>query len=210
MTSTTEYIPEDKRDTAWYIFNKLYHCKLRLIDTMSVDYIKEFGMMSSGDSDLDRESANTLIDRMLTIAQMAEFFNKGVTIRVLKDADCVSIYNAITDHLIAWKEQMNRIFNPSSAPIDDLKLLDKFAESVYKRAVPQMNNNQYESPLSRYFKGNLRTIRTNIMQKPIEQSQSIYKVGNQTEDDDKYPTRKSMADEFSGTGPVSGVVNKWK
>ena len=128
------YVPEDQRDTAWYIFNQKFMCRVRFIDTLSTDYIKIFGMPSIFDKHEDRATANELNEYYLTIAQIAEYFKRGINVRVVKEKDTKEIYERISQHLEAWKEELRTTFNIKDAPIDDLILLDELAVAVYQHA----------------------------------------------------------------------------
>ena len=128
------WIKESQRTTDWYIFNKLYMCMVKNIDSMSVDYIRMFGHPASGDDQSDRETANELVIRMLSIEQMAEYYKNGVTVQIVNPKDTKDIYERISAHLLAWKEMMRTSFNNRAAPVDDLLLLDKLATVVYSHA----------------------------------------------------------------------------
>jgi hypothetical protein len=135
QATTVGYLPESERNTAYYLFSRAerYGCRLRKMDTMSVDYIRFFGTPTAGDPDYDREMRNEIVDRQLTIAEMACYFRDGVTVRVVKRDDTKKIYERITDHLIAWRDALSSLNHPQ-APIEDLLVLDEFAHKVYEHA----------------------------------------------------------------------------
>ena len=117
------WIPEANRDTAWPIWHKLFMCRVRMIDTLSADYIKHFGMPATGIAEYDTEIPKEAVIRMLTINQMVEFYKKGVNVSVVNLKDTKIIYDFITDHLLAWKDKLNNSFGNRGAPLDDLILL---------------------------------------------------------------------------------------
>ena len=135
QATTVGYLPEDKRNTAYYLFSRAerYACRIRLMDTRSVDHIRFFGTPTAGDPDYDREMRNEITQRHLTIAEMACYFRDGVTVRVIKREDTKKIYERITDHLIAWRDALSLLNHPQ-APIEDLLVLDEFAHKVYEHA----------------------------------------------------------------------------
>lgn len=135
MATSVGYLPEEQRNTAYYLFSRVerYHCRLRGMDTRSVEHIRFFGTPTSGDPDYDREMRNEIVDRFLTIAEMACYFRDGITVRVKHRADTKKIYERITDHLIAWRDALSSLNHPQ-APIEDLLTLDEFAHKVYEHA----------------------------------------------------------------------------
>ena len=87
------YIPEDQRDSAWWIWNKKFTCRIPYLQSMSTDYIRQFGVMVSGDPVRDKAIVSETITTMLTIAQMVEYFSKGVTVGVVKYEDTKPVLN---------------------------------------------------------------------------------------------------------------------
>lgn len=204
MSSAGTWVPEKDRDTSWYIFQRLFMCRVKYIDSMSADYIKIFGMSASGDSVVDNETANELVIRMLSIDQMVEYYKLGVTVQVVNFKDTKEIYERISDHLNAWKHKMATDFHVREAPIDDLLLLDKLASVVYKHAVTLLTQNDVDSILFRRTTSVMKFTRQTIM-KPLKTT-----VINPIEEP-KVPERLSMSDSFSaGLPSVVGLTNKWR
>lgn len=135
VANTIGFLPEDQRCTAYYLFSRAerYSCRIRLMDTRSVDHIRFFGTPTAGDEDHDREMRNEIVDRMMTIAEMACYFRDGVTVRVRHRPDTKKIYERITDHLIAWRDALQGLNHPRP-PAEDLLVLDEFAHKVYEHA----------------------------------------------------------------------------
>jgi len=204
------WVPEDQRDTSWYIFNSLFRCRVSNIKTMSKDYLKNFGMPMSGDPFIDKQTANELVDRMLTIEKMAEYFKNGVEIRVLKASDTKIIYDRIRDHLEYWANIMNNSINPGrvSGILEDLQLLDGLASKVYPHAKSYFEKDNEFSPFARLINGGGRSVST-LMGTKAE-------VVNNDDDGEAAPNPyPSMADTFKrrraarDTSP-SRVVKPWK
>lgn len=147
------WIPENQRDSSYYIFNEKYLCKVKYIDTRSADHIKMFGMNTSGVREIDKEAANELITTYLTISQMAEYFKRGSNVRVVKIQDTKRIYERITDHLNSWKHNLEYGLNNRDAPIEDLLLLDKLACAVYTHAQHFFTEKVIDSLLLRQISG---------------------------------------------------------
>lgn len=161
------WVPEEQRDTSWYLFHKKFRCRVSNIKTMSMDYVKTFGMPTVGDPVHDTQMANELVDRMLSINQMLEYHREGVDILVCKYSDTKEIYERISDHLSAWKRTLETSYSTRGAPIEDLIELDKFANVVYKHAKFQFTQEYVDSILARSMGNHMRVNRSNIMaQKP--------------------------------------------
>jgi hypothetical protein len=70
---------------------------------------------------------------------MAELWNTGACVALVKAQDAYTIYNDIEKHLIAWKNKIEAQYNPGFVPEEDLMLLDRFATSMYEHAKPFFN-----------------------------------------------------------------------
>jgi hypothetical protein len=203
------YVPLNQRDHRWGIFKKKFLCRVPNIHMMSTDYVKHFGMPSYGDPDADRQTANELITTMLTVAEMVGYYKRGVTVRVVKIPDTKEIYEHITDHLNAWKKELEVGWHTRNAPIEDLLELDKFANAVYRFAAPQFTTQTVDSILARRMSGTLRVSRDKIMGGNKPKVMIVNAVGEK-EEVSKIPERVGMADSLLGhKAAVSGAA-KWR
>lgn len=130
------YLPEDQRNTAYYIFStdQRYLCRVPVMQTRSIEDIRFFGVPTTGDAAYDAEMANEKIVRRLTINQMVEYYKTGVTVGVINKKDTKLIYEKISDHLGYWSRLVTDSLNAPRAPIEDLITLDEFAHKVYEYA----------------------------------------------------------------------------
>jgi hypothetical protein len=218
--------------TDYYIFEKLWWCRVPFNASRSVEHIKHFGTPMSGDPDRDRATANELVDRMLTIERMVEYTKTGVHVYVKNRNDCKEIYEAISLHLQGWKKHLESSLNTGDAPLQDLVDLDQFANLVYSHAKYQFTNQWMEDVLQRHISSSLRVSRGNMfVAKP-----SIQPQDTRTDEEklaEQYPDRQDMSDVFarrlqagslnrgllpqqrlpekSGERtPVPGLSDKWK
>lgn len=209
------WVPENKRTTAWYLWNSKFHCRVSNIQTMSVEYLAEVGMPSIGDPIHDTQTANELVDRMLSVSQMVEYHQHGVNIHVIKYEDTKRIYELISNHLNAWKQQLENGFNIRGAPIEDLILLDKFANVVYKHAKYQFTTEMVDSIMARRMSTTLRANRTNLLRSEPK-AVTINAQGETVVTETKYPERQSMDEAFkkyhrNGAGLATGsATSKWR
>jgi hypothetical protein len=159
-----QYVPESQRDSAWYIWNSLFMCRIPYIHTRSLEHIQMYGIPTCGDPLADREAVKEKVTTMLTIAQMIEYFERGVTIGVVKYDDTKKIYERITDHLNAWKSELHNCLNVKDAPLEDLIVMDKFANAVYQHAKYQFTPEIVDSILAREMEAAMPVNRGNVLQ----------------------------------------------
>lgn len=108
--------------------------RIPYIQTLSVEELQFFGMPHSGEAFFDRQTPHELRDIMIPISEMVKHYHKGTQIYIVGEETPKIIYDHITNHLLAWKNQIQAQMNLSNVPIEDLKLLDEFANSIYEHA----------------------------------------------------------------------------
>jgi len=205
------WVPIEKRDTAWYVFHELFMCRVSNIQSRSSDHIRYFGMPGIGDPEYDREMANELIDTAIPISKMVEFYEKGVIVRVIKPSDTKLIYDYISNHLNAWKNKLESSgMNMRDAPINDLILMDKFANAVYEHAKYEFTNDYVDSVLARRMGSVMRVSRSNVLAPYVPKIVTFNKIEDEEEKpEEKRPTRTSMAETFVNAR-VSKADRKWR
>ncbi len=139
-------------DTTKKLWEYYYRVRMPYLQTRTIEDIREKGVVVSGVSSYDRDIPNQLIVMMLTISQMADYYKENVPIRVCSEADVKTIYEDISQHIYAWKSRLERGINIGDAPVDDLILLDRFANSIYEHAkyqfTPEMAQSMFAQHLS--------------------------------------------------------------
>lgn len=192
---TVGYVPESQRDTSWWIWNKLFKCRIPYLQTMSPDYIRHFGVPVSGDDGRDKAIVSEQVVTMLTIAQMLEYYSKGVTIGVIRQEDTKLIYEYISNHLQAWKTELESSLNIRGAPVEDLVLMDKFAVAVYRHARHQFTTSFAEGLIAQRMRGGRSYSYRDMIEPPQPKRPEAVR---QDEDPHSHlPERTSMADLFS-------------
>jgi hypothetical protein len=116
------------------IWERLFPISVAYKDTMSVDYMRLFGMPTVGDPGLDSSMHSDAVDSYVTIDRMVTYFKEGITVRLRCHTDTKIIYDIITEYLNSWKESLRGGINVGGAPIEDLVLLDRFAATVFPHA----------------------------------------------------------------------------
>lgn len=181
-----------------FIFEYLYKVRIPNLQSMSPDYIKHFGMPTSGDAGIDAALANQLITTMLPISKMVDYHREGVAVYVVRQVDVKEIYDHISRHLHAWREQLEHGLNIGSAPIDDLIAMDEFANSVYDHAKYQFTRDTVDSLLLRQMSSTVRLNRDNFFKTkpPTETNVDGRGISRIHAAEDDLPARESLTDIF--------------
>lgn len=138
----------ERHGSQWFIFNYQFRCRMPALASRSAEDIQRYGVRAWGDPVRDRQAIEELIERPLTISQMADYFAEGVTVRIVKHADTEAIYTAVQTHLERWSGYVRSSLTPQRAPLEDLIKLDKLAHAVYRHAVVYKASPQLESMLT--------------------------------------------------------------
>lgn len=192
---------ETKKDTATPLFTQLFMCKYSPIYAMDEDELKHYGVYSTGDKSLDKDILGyQQTIGMLTIDRIIELYKVDCPISICKREDTIKIYELIQDHLYAWLERLEYGVNIYNAPIEDLIVLDEFAQKIFQYVGPEYKareiKNDIHARLTRYGKYNV----LNIVKKPLSLQSDNVKVDEEdgsveinTPKDDT-PKRESLAD----------------
>lgn len=204
---TDVYIEPSKRDTRYYIWNqRIYLCRIRYMDTRTVDDLREFGMPTSGDSFYDREISNEIVQRMLTIAEMEDYFNRGIDVSVVTPSDTKRIYEAVSNHLVAWKNHLQISLNVKDPDIDGLVRLDVFANAIYAHAKRHFSTDVVDSIMARMVSNQSQSRESILALRKNAPLVSNPAIDDKDAKEEKTPGRDSMAKIFIGFRP-SG---KWR
>lgn len=179
-----------------YVFKRMFKCVVSQMDITSKEYLKKFGVFTTGDPGIDREMANQPIVTYKTIADMVDLFRQGITVRIPSQTDCKTIYEYVDYHIQSWAQAVQNGLNLGSAPLEDLVEMDKFATKLYPYAL----NNQHIMENTTVFMKHVGNTYANIDN--VLGSTSIIEPPKDTEDDNlpKMPQRESFAELFISRG----------
>ena len=130
MSNQINNIPQD--DTRYGIFVEIFHIKVPKLHMTSVEELQYFGIPTSGLKQFDEP--NEIIDVMWPISKMVECHHGGGSIYFPREDTILEVYNRISLHLNAWKKEIVFYRSLNVAPIEDLRKLDAFANSIYEHA----------------------------------------------------------------------------
>lgn len=128
------YIRPENRDTRYALWFERYQCRVPYIQTLSIEELEENGLPTSGDRHHDHAAQWEPRLLSLPIHRMAELWNAGANISLVRRSDAPKIYQAISAHLQAWRDHITTSYHPTKPPYDDLLVLDQFANIIYEHA----------------------------------------------------------------------------
>lgn len=128
------YIKPENRDTRYPLWFVRYRCRVPYIQTLDLEDLEQYGLPTSGDIHHDHAMQWEPIMISLPIHRMADLWNAGANISLVNKSDAPKIYEAITAHLFAWKYHIENSYHPTKPPVDDLVVLDQFANIIYEHA----------------------------------------------------------------------------
>lgn len=157
------------KSAAWKLFNYRFNCKVKQIHMTPNWVFTDYGVLSSGNADIDREIMDANVDYLLTAMDMAIIAGRGVNIIISDPADCVAIYEIVSQHLSDWVDALENNPHINRGPIEDLQKFDILATIVWQIAkhyvkvevgtthLMQRLNSFYINPL-----GNRGAAKTNV------------------------------------------------
>lgn len=117
------------------IWENLYEMRVPYVETVSADMLKRAGLPDTGNRHLNRQMHQDLVNVVITIDAMVEYFKRGVTVNFRNPADTGAVYTIVNNYLLAWRQQVENGLNLGNVPVDDLLALDRFVEALYPVAV---------------------------------------------------------------------------
>lgn len=150
---------------AYKIFNYFVECTIPAMYLYSQEYVKKFGLYTSGDADVDAQTFQSMVKANLTVAQMAQHMSDGATIALIHPEESKQIYQWIVEHINDWTDEVTKDPNRrDDVPVEDLRLLDQFAKEIYPMARQHMNTQVSGSRLFRSLdRLNRRAIRRDVV-----------------------------------------------
>ncbi len=205
-------------DTSKDIFERLFLVSVPMHATISINEMKVFGHVHTGNDHIDRGTIEQYIKVFWPIEKMAETFDQGDPIRILRYNDTKIIYEIVEKHLKRWKDILQNEINIPKAPVDDLIKLDKFAASLFDHAKHLFDDEFVESIFVRSIRSIGSVNQSSVFKKPKrvhisreEGGDAMYDNERVTigsiEPEDKGPKRESFEDIFKDV-KVGGL--KWR
>lgn len=124
MTQPAEHTP------AFKIFHYYYEVYVPQYALYGENYLQDYGFPTTGNRETDRAMANQRTLCQLTLAQMAEHIDNGISVILADPTKSMELYEIVNKHLIEWKQKasFDRHIN---VPLEDLKKLEVLAVNLY-------------------------------------------------------------------------------
>lgn len=182
----------------YQIWHTTFLCQMRQIDTMSVDYIKIFGVLDTGDPALNNAALQQLEYRRLTIIEMLKYFDQGINVYVKRVEDCKTIYILIQTHLENWAQEAKVALRPDAVPTNELLIMERFANVIYEHAKWYLDKELEGSRFARSFKNDKRSV-LNLLKPVSDISQEAQALILEP------AARQSLASVFASSAPPTPV-----
>lgn len=120
------------------IWEDLYDAMVPDFITMDRDYIRKFGVPSSGNRDVDKMMSNNVTFVKIPIIRMLEYFENGVEVQIPSRKDMIAIHKAIENYLGEWREHIRYEINLDRGKHKELLLsLERLSKLIYAKAYPR-------------------------------------------------------------------------
>ena len=183
------------------IWERLFNVRIQQKFLQSDLDLKTFGLLSTGDQHYDNALHNQLVDVMITIDSMVEYYKKGITVRISKHEDTKIIFEIIKEYLEAWYYKLQNGINVSAAPMDDLTLLDKFAASIYPHAKIHFKVEDFMNKVQQSFGF------TSILNRHSNVLLEAPKVNDEPDNSDKYESIAALISNRINKTTVNADIN---
>lgn len=190
-----------KIDTTVKLWDYLYKVRVPYLASRTVEDVREKGVVVTGIPEIDNDIQNQLLTTYISIAKMSVYFNEGIPIKLCDPKDARDIYESISLHIHSWKAQLERGINIGDAPIDDLILLDRFANSIYEHGKFEFTKDVLDSLMGKHMTGLQRVSAANFFKsgamdtlKAASETGGVTKINEIKEDTP--PDRDSLAEFF--------------
>jgi len=188
------WVPEDQRDTRWYLWNKKFLCSVRYGDTFTVERLRNQGIYTSGDPSVDRAMMNERTRFYLSINDMVEYFRQGILVGVVNREDTAKIYDYVSNHIAAFRREIAIAWDLKDIPVEDLVLLDQFASTVYEHAKHEFTKEVANSLMARRMDEIVGFSIDNILGEA--KNEPVVNAAGE-EEVDPYPKRESLENFFN-------------
>jgi len=120
----------------WKIYNLYFRILVEQRFSYEEEEVAHFGVLTSGDSDVDDEDAKRPVLKQHTIWELAKYLNRGIDFSLCDWEQSVIIYGLIDEALkqilSAASEQIH--YDTKDYPMEDIRILDEFAAEMWKKA----------------------------------------------------------------------------
>lgn len=142
---------EEPIDTTVKLWEWYFKVRVPYLQSRSIEELRLTGTVISGNKDVDADIKNQWLTTMMPIAYMVELYQKNIPVKVVDIKDTKIIYDYISEHLHAWKQQLYQGINVGAAPVNDLIAMDEFANLVYAHAKHQFTRDMADNLMGKHL-----------------------------------------------------------
>ena len=127
--------PSQHADRIW---EDLYNALIPDFVTMNRDYIRRFGVPSSGNKEIDKMMSSNVTFVKIPIIKILEYFENGIDVQIPSRADMIAIHKNIELYLDEWRKHLVYDINLDRGRHKDLLLsLEKLSKLIFDKAHPK-------------------------------------------------------------------------
>lgn len=114
------------------IRENLYECVVPDEATLSPEYVKTFGVHSTGFKDADEQLRNRTSRVVITIPTILNYYVSGIDVVISNDKDIIEIHQLVTGYLDEWRYHIEHDVNIRVTEFGDfLRDLEDFNQALY-------------------------------------------------------------------------------
>lgn len=128
-----------------YITENIYRVRIPYLQSRHPEDIKKHGVVLSGVPSIDKDIINQWVTVMIPVKTMLDYHKNFVPIKIPDPEDVKQIYDNVQNYIFAWRNKLQYSINNGVAPIEDLILMDEFANKIYNHAKYEYNTEALNS-----------------------------------------------------------------
>lgn len=123
---------------ATLIWDSLYTCLIPDNLTLNPDYIRKFGVYSTGNTKYDKILENSFNTVKIPIIKILEYYLQGIEIQIPSRDDLIKIHKDIELYLEEWRQHIKYDINLDIDSNKELIVsLEKLSKYIYNKANPR-------------------------------------------------------------------------
>lgn len=184
-------------DPRYPIWGRQYLCRTPRIAHYGTEYLKQYGLPTSGNQAVDRDLMTAMQLSYLTINEQIEIFSKFHIVSIVKKDDVKLIYEACQDYTFDFAERIRNTVYSQNMPFADLIKIDEYAEKVYQYA-----GHEYGNDFARTF------LPSDIMKTVVDLNKMYEAIDKRKENKGKKADKYTVQNAYSPVGMVKEEEKK--
>lgn len=106
--------------------------------------LEVLGFPITGDPEIDANPDGGLDKARLSVMEMAQIYNRGISFGIVDQEEVLLIYNDIQQHLSDWQHALDRFDCRNRCPIVSLELFEQLAADLHHYAAAHLDGRSAE------------------------------------------------------------------